>query len=93
MQSVIPKDVPRYFSPVIALFRSQVSDICRQAARKETSAHRPNIAKSLSFTQFSSLYNNKHFLYIHQLVTVIYSMWCGKRCLGVAVFDNCTCAV
>ena len=20
-------------------------------------------------------------------------MWCVKKCLGVAVFDNCTCAV
>ena len=53
MQSVIPEDVPREFSPVIPLFRSQVSDICRQAVRKKTSAHRPHIAKSISFTRFS----------------------------------------
>ena len=33
------------------------------------------------------------FDYTHQIITVIYFMWCVKGCLGAAVFDNCACAI
>ena len=33
------------------------------------------------------------FDYIHQIIIVIYFMWCVKGCLSAAVLDNCACAI